>query len=204
MGMYPAFQGVVAFSDGKPASTFPEDALIRREPAMSKEDAMSFRLPRVLPFGFATTSSALLLAVSVASFALSAQPAAAAPAYCPSPAHASPTKVPPELVTAVAQAFEIDESAARDAAFVRCAGSKLMACSVGANLNCFKADTRRTLPGATAWCHDNPGSTGIPMSATGHDTIYEWSCRGGRAVAGKAALKVDRQGYIADNWKELR
>jgi hypothetical protein len=79
-----------------------------------------------------------------------------------------------------------------------------MACTVGANLDCDKADTRRALPGATAWCRDNPGATGIPMAATGRATIYEWSCKGRRAVAGKVAMPIDPQGYIADNWKEIR
>jgi hypothetical protein len=35
------------------------------------------------------------------------------------------------------------------------------------------------------------------MTATGHDTIYEWGCVGGRAVAAKIA--VDARGYAADN-----
>jgi hypothetical protein len=125
-------------------------------------------------------------------------------AFCPSSAHASPTKTPADLVAAVARAFQIDDVSARDAAFVRCVGQKPLACYVGANLNCFKADTRRMLPGATAWCRDNPGSATIPMSATGHDTIYEWSCKGHRAVAGRIVMTVDAQGYIAENWKELR
>jgi hypothetical protein len=136
--------------------------------------------------------------------AMSAQPAAAADAYCPNPAHARPAKVPAELAAAVAKVFGVDEAAVRDAAFVRCVGPKLMGCYVGANLNCDKADRRRVLPGASAWCRDNPGSSGIPMAATGHETIYEWSCRGRRAVAGKAVLTVDRQGYVTDNWKEIR
>jgi hypothetical protein len=131
------------------------------------------------------------------------QPPAAAGAYCPSRAHARPAKVPANLVAAVAKAFQIDEGAARDA-FVRCAGARLMACSVGANLDCGKADTRRTLSGATAWCRQNPGSTMIPMYATGHATIYAWSCNGSRAVAGKTVLAVDRQGFIAANWKEIQ
>jgi hypothetical protein len=42
------------------------------------------------------------------------------------------------------------------------------------------------------------------MSATGHDTIYAWSCKGHRAIADKAAMTVDPQGYIADNWREIR
>ena len=38
----------------------------------------------------------------------------------------------------------------------------------------------------------------------GPDTIYEWSCHGRRAVAVKATMTVDPQGYIAENWKEMR
>jgi hypothetical protein len=131
-----------------------------------------------------------------------AQQAAVAEPYCPNPAHAVPAQVPPDLVPAVAQAFGLD-TGALGAAFVRCVGPKLMGCMVGANLVCDKADTRRTLPGATAWCNDHPRSDVIPMAATGHATIYEWSCKRRRAVASKALVHVDPQGYIADNWKEV-
>lgn len=155
---------------------------------------------RVLPIG-----AGLLAALSVALFgaAFSAPTLAAAP-YCPNPAHAGPEKAPPQMTAAIARTFHIDEAAARDAAFVRCVGAKLMACAVGANLNCFKADTRRRLPGATAWCRHNPDVDNIPMVATGHATIYEWSCKGRRAVAGKLLVAVDSQGFVAENWKEVR
>lgn len=149
-----------------------------------------------------------LAAISIAVSALAigapiaALPAAAAP-YCPSAAHFGPAKVPVDLVGAVARAFQIDAGEVRDAAYIRCAGPKLMGCYVGANLNCFKADTRRTLGGATAWCRAHPGSEIIPMAATGHDTIYQWSCKGRRAAAGKAMMTVDPQGYIAENWKAI-
>jgi hypothetical protein len=133
---------------------------------------------------------------------VSAQAAAAAP-YCPNPAHARPAKPPSDLTDAVAKAFQIDAAAMDDAAYVRCVGAKLMGCYVGANLVCDKADLRRVLPGASAWCRDNPGAQDIPMAATGHATIYEWSCRGKRAVAGKTIMTVDPQGYIAGNWKEI-
>lgn len=147
---------------------------------------------------------ALLFAVLIAGAGATMQSAAAERSYCPNPAHARPGKVPAELMSAVAKAFQIDAASVRDAALVRCVGPRLMACYIGADLNCDKADTRRALPGATAWCLHNPGSKGIPMSATGHDTIYEWSCKGRRAVAGKAVLTVDPEGYIANNWRELR
>jgi hypothetical protein len=144
-------------------------------------------------------SSALLVWGS----AVTGHPAHAAPAYCPNPAHARPAKVPPGLVAAVAAAFNIDKRAVPNSAFVRCAGATLMGCYVGANLDCDKANTRRVLPGATAWCRSNPDAANIPMVATGHDTVYEWSCKGKRAVAGRQVMRVDPRGYIADNWKVI-
>ena len=145
------------------------------------------------------TVTAALAFVTLLVGALSAQPAAAA-SYCPNPAHAKPAKVAPDLVAPLAKAFAL-EPGALGAAFVRCVGPKLMGCMVGANLVCDKADQRRALPGATAWCRENPGATVIPMAATGHATIYEWSCNGRNAVPGKALVSVDGQGYIANNWK---
>ena len=78
-----------------------------------------------------------------------------------------------------------------------------MSCYVGANLDCDKAIRGACCRGATAWCKQNPGSQNIPMAATGHDTSYEWSCKGRRPVAGKAMVHVDPQGFIAENWKEI-
>jgi hypothetical protein len=144
-------------------------------------------------FSFLASVTAMLL-----------EPAQAAGPYCPNPSHARPAKVPPDLISAIAKTFQIDDGAARGAAYVRCVGPQLMGCYVGANLDCDKADTRRALPGATAWCRANPGAANIPMAATGHDTIYDLSCKGRRAVAGKTIRTVDPQGYIADNWKEVR
>lgn len=141
--------------------------------------------------------------LAVLARAAPAQQAIAGEAYCPNPAHAVPEKAPPHMAAAIARAFQIDEGAARNA-FVRCVGAKLMACAVGANLDCFKADTRRVLPGATAWCRDNPNADNIPMVATGHATIYAWSCQGDRAVAGKRLVAVDPQGFVANNWREVR
>lgn len=152
---------------------------------------------------FPSTGTGLLSAAVFVAAVMPVQSAAAEQPYCPDVGHRSPGKVPAGLMAAVAKTFQIDNGAVRDAAFVRCDGSKLLGCYVGANLDCDKADTRRTLPGATAWCRENPRSTGIPMSATGHDTVYEWSCKGRRAVAGKAIVTVDPQGYIAGNWKPI-
>jgi hypothetical protein len=139
----------------------------------------------------------------VGTSAMGARPARAAEPYCPNPSHQQPQQVPANLVARVAKALQIDAAPVPGETFVRCAGAILMGCSIGANLVCGKADTRRQIPGATKWCHDNPGETIIPMFATGHATIYEWSCVGGRAVPGKAVVAVDSGGYIAENWQTI-
>ena len=132
-----------------------------------------------------------------------AQPVSA-PSYCASRGHEAPQKTPPELLPVLQKAFSISPSLARDATYVRCVGPALMGCFVGANLSCAKADTRRTLPGATAFCRQSPNVDVVPMAATGHGTIYDWSCKGQRAVAGNATTAVDAQGYIASNWQQLK
>jgi hypothetical protein len=128
---------------------------------------------------------AIVTAFALAGASIAFPHPAMADSYCPNPAHSTPAKV------------------VANGAFVRCAGAKLMACAVGANLVCDEADQRRELPGATQWCRDNPRSDSVPMFATGHATIYEWSCKRRRAVPGKVVVTVDLQGYIAENWKEV-
>jgi hypothetical protein len=151
-----------------------------------------------------TTSGAPILFATLMGIVIAPlQPAAAGRSFCPDPAYAIPRKVPSELLGTVSETFHIDNDATRASVVMRCVGPKLLACYGGANLNCDKADRRRSLPGATAWCHDNPRSKGIPMAVTGHATIYEWSCEGRHAVAGKLVSAVDPQGYPTDNWKEL-
>src|ERR1700694_5292462 len=73
--------------------------------------------------------------------------------YCPG--HTDPADVPTALEPKVAAAFGIPTESAR-LAVVRCDGATLLACSIGANLNCGKADVRRSLPGSSAYCRENP------------------------------------------------
>jgi hypothetical protein len=75
---------------------------------------------------FPVTETGLLLGALFAAAVLPAEPAAAAGSYCPNPNHATPGKVPPDLIGAVAGTFQIDNDAVRNAAFVRCVGPKLM------------------------------------------------------------------------------
>jgi hypothetical protein len=111
--------------------------------------------------------------------------------------------VPKQFETDVAKTFGLPIDLVRRGAFVRCAQGKLLVCSVGANLNCDKVNTRRSLPGASEFCRTNPDADNIPMAATGHDTIYAWRCVGRRAVAAKAVVALDPYGYDAGNWKEV-
>ncbi len=152
---------------------------------------------------FAAAAKTLAVTSLITAFAPAPASRAAEP-YCPNPAHARPAPVPPDLIAPLARTFDVDIAAVRGAAFVRCAGATIMGCYVGANLVCDQADTSRSNPGASAWCRAHPGSAGIPMAATGHATIYEWSCQGNRAVAGTVVMPVDADGYVADNWKEIR
>ncbi len=130
--------------------------------------------------------------------------AASGPAICASGAGPrAPVPVPKAFEAEVAGAFGVPVDLVRGGAFVRCAGAKLVACVVGANLNCAKVNARRSLPGASAFCRANPDAQIIPMAATGHDTIYTWRCVGRRAVAAKPVVAVDPDGYDAGNWKEV-
>ena len=74
----------------------------------------------------AATATGLLFAALIAATVSPVKLAAAAGSYCPNPNHATPGKVPPDLIGAVAGTFQIDNDAVRNAAFVRCVGPKLM------------------------------------------------------------------------------
>jgi hypothetical protein len=125
-------------------------------------------------------------------------------AWCDSPAAPrAAVPVPPELEAKVARAFKMPVDLVRDEGFVRCAGTRLLACVIGANLNCGKANLSRSLPGAREFCRENPDAGSIPMAATGHDTIYDWRCVGRRAIAARTVVAVDGQGYDAGNWRAL-
>ena len=84
-------------------------------------------------FGSTIPTALALVAIVAATGAVSLRPASA-DAYCPNPAHATPAKVPPDLLPAVAKTFGLDSTVVANGAFVRCVGAKVMACAVGANL----------------------------------------------------------------------
>ncbi len=86
----------------------------------------------------------------------------------------------------------------------RCFRGRVLLCTIGANLPCGKANVSQTLPGANAFCRENPNADVIPAAATGHDTIFAWRCSGRTATAVRQTAQVDARGFIKAYWKPLR
>ena len=114
--------------------------------------------------------------------------------------------IPAALVPAAMRIFRLGAMPAaqveRSTVF-RCFDHRVLLCNFGANLSCGKANTRRDLPAASAWCARHPGSSFIPMYVTGHDTIYRWRCAGAQAATGAPRLRVDARGFIASHWRRM-
>lgn len=88
--------------------------------------------------------------------------------------------------------------------FWRCMDRAVYVCAIGANRRCdVKADRNRRNTGADNYCRENRNAAFVPAYATGHNTIYEWSCSAGSALAGKRTMKLDHRGYRADIWYRL-
>jgi len=88
--------------------------------------------------------------------------------------------------------------------FWRCMDGAVYVCAVGANLVCDgKADRAKNNAGAGNFCRDNPDAKVVPAYATGHATIYEWHCAGGRASRGRQLGRIDRRGYPSDIWHKV-
>lgn len=87
----------------------------------------------------------------------------------------------------------------------RCMDKQVYACFVGANLPCASKANTSTEPTAEMldFCKSNPTSEFIPAAVTGHDTIYEWACKDGKAAVGKQVFQVDGQGYIQNIWYKI-
>jgi hypothetical protein len=113
--------------------------------------------------------------------------------------------IPDELVAAAQKLFGTDmpSDAIKTGTVFRCMDKQIWLCNAGANLVCDKANGRRTSAGASHWCRENPNSQAVPMSATGHDTLYIWSCAGTAARVAGNASHLDRRGFIRENWRRL-
>ena len=85
--------------------------------------------------------------------------------------------------------------------FLRCVDRQLLACTVGANLNCGMVNTSATPTTAEIkYCQDNPNSDFIPLVVVGHDGIYDWQCRAGQPSIARQASHVDPRGFVQEFW----
>jgi len=157
---------------------------------------------------FRSTLASILLLIAAATAAPSLAHAENLVARCAKVGDDDKTKpIPATLVPKARELFgfspQTPNAIIRKGTSYRCMGGKAWLCNVGANLVCGKANASQRLPGAAAFCKDNPGSDMIPMAATGHDTIYEWKCVGPNAQIVRQVAEVDPRGFIAENWKPL-
>jgi hypothetical protein len=90
------------------------------------------------------------------------------------------------------------------ALYWRCMDGEVYVCAVGANLPCAgKADRAKFNAGAESFCRENRNAAAVPAYATGHNSIYSWSCVDGAAVRGKRVVKLDRRGYDVNIWHRV-
>lgn len=84
----------------------------------------------------------------------------------------------------------------------RCMGGELYTCNYGANLPCnSKANTDKIPTQAMEdYCKANPDANIIPMSITGHSTIYNWHCVKDAAELLNQIANVDAEGYLEQIW----
>lgn len=118
-------------------------------------------------------------------------------------------KTPEVVVNGLRKALETPDDAPMDpflaGTYWRCMDGKVWACFVGANLPCgSKANTDRTPTSEMEdFCKENPTSDFIPMAVTGHETVYNWSCKDGVPEAGEQFVELDAQGFQSDIWYEV-
>jgi hypothetical protein len=88
----------------------------------------------------------------------------------------------------------------------RCMDNLVYVCNFGANLPCSsKANTDKTpSPAMEDYCNANPDSEFIPMSITGHSTIYSWHCVNDTPELLDQVEKVDSAGYLAQIWYPIK
>jgi hypothetical protein len=127
-------------------------------------------------------------------------------AYCARVGDDDQTRpIPPGLVRPALRLFYlkpvVPEQVEKSTVY-RCMRGAAWLCNYGANLSCAKADVSRVSKGAENYCQEFPGSTVVPMAATGHDTIYTWECVG-KEPRITASEKVDERNFIANQWRRL-
>ncbi len=87
----------------------------------------------------------------------------------------------------------------------RCMNKAVYVCYFGANLPCdSKADTNKNPSQPIKdFCKANPTADFIPMSVTGHATIYSWGCVNAAPRLLEQLDQPDAAGYLSRIWYRL-
>jgi hypothetical protein len=152
------------------------------------------KINRVLLFGFLTIISALVAGCASRAEVTPTAEAYSDPfKYCAAvgtidtpDARYTGEAVPDVIVNGYLNAADLSGSdepidVLRKSTIWRCMDESVYVCNFGANLPCdSKADTAVDPTQAMKdYCSQNPSSDAIPMSVTGHATIYSWGCQDG-------------------------
>lgn len=115
--------------------------------------------------------------------------------------------ITPEIIRGFIHAAGLENSSEPSEMFEktttwRCMDGQVYACNFGANLPCTsKANTDQAPTQAMQeFCASSPGSDFIPMSVTGHDTVFSWKCEAAEPVVSGQISEVDKRGFIANIW----
>lgn len=118
--------------------------------------------------------------------------------------------VPDEIINGFKKAADLEQSTEpmemlKKTTIWRCMDNKVYACNFGANLPCnSKANTDKTPTQAMVdYCKENQDSEFIPMSVTGHSTIYSWRCVKDAPELLDQIDQVDAAGYLSQIWYEI-
>jgi hypothetical protein len=121
------------------------------------------------------------------------------------------TQIPDEIINGFKRAAGLEASTEpidllRRSTIWRCMDGKVYACNFGTNLPCdSKANTDRTpSPAMGDYCKANPNSDVIPMSVTGHATIYSWRCINDNPEILDQIDQVDAEGYLERIWYAIK
>lgn len=118
---------------------------------------------------------------------------------------ASPVPAALKPYLARALGLPLNSAIAPESYYWRCMSGAVYVCAVGANIPCgAKADRAERNSGAERYCRENRDATLVPAYATGHASIYSWSCSDGNAVPGKRLAKVDHRGFRVDFWYRVK
>ncbi len=96
-----------------------------------------------------------------------------------------------------------DDALLQAQAKFRCMNGKAYVCFIGANLPCGKLNTSRENEGAENFCRSEPEADFVPMSATGHDSVYSYRCHDGKPEVLRATYELDERGFAKSLWMAL-